>query len=339
MKKDEAFKWLMVHTVCLDGITLLLVDEETSGIKHGPCFEQERKEAHAFFRKGSFDKAEADRLFGRWRPWRERLEKINREPENQLTAAQKRYEINLSKEDFKKAIFIDFEGFMNKPPALIGYLYDQKFVQIIFDDALKPAALAKGLPVREGKVEVANLLMFAKHEGRRIVAYTQFDKNVAFEQFGVDLSPVYADARLIAVKWLRRLKSTHPTWRETHPNWDIEKTPKSFLELIGYDRPPHLGLEKTTSRIKHVRDQLITWGSFEKAVILSRRQACAIQDQLTFFGERDAVSFCVVRSSNVGTLNVNQTFDFQSCLSPAHAMSKLFDVRHCVVASVDCLIG
>ena len=181
-----------------------------------------------------------------------------------LTAAQKRYEMNLSKEDFKKAIFIDFEGFMNKPPALVGYLYDQKFVQVVFDDALKPAALAKGLPVREGKVEVANLLMLAKYEGRRIVAYTQFDKNVVFEQFGVDLSPVYADARLIAVKWLRRLKSTHPTWWKTHPNWDIEKTLKSFLELIGYDRPPHLGLEKTTSRIKHVRDQLIRWGSFEK---------------------------------------------------------------------------
>ena len=64
----------------------------------------------------------------------------------------------------------------------------------------------------KGKMEVASLLMLAKYEGRRIVAYSQFDKIVAFERFGVDLSPVYADARLIAVKWLKKLKSTHPKW-------------------------------------------------------------------------------------------------------------------------------
>jgi hypothetical protein len=177
-----------------------------------------------------------------------------------LTSEQKRYETSLTREDARAAFYIDFEGFMNKLPTLMGYCCDRHFVQVVFDRALQSAASAKGLSVQEGQTAVANLLRRAKGEGRRIVAFSQFDKNVSFDELGVDLSPVYADARLIARQWLKQLKRHHPNWHKTSPNWDIDRKLKSFLELIGYHRPIHLGIEKTTSRIKHVKDQLnCTW--------------------------------------------------------------------------------
>jgi hypothetical protein len=176
------------------------------------------------------------------------------------TPEQKRYESRLPHGDSKTAIYIDFEGFMSKPPTLVGWCCDQHFAQVVFDRALQSAAYAKGLPVQEGYRAISNLLARAKGERRRIVAFSQFDKNVAFNELGLDLSPVYADARLIGVQWLKRLKRRHPNWRSTNPNWDIDRNLKSFLELIGYHRPIHLGIEKTTSRIKHVKDQLITRG-------------------------------------------------------------------------------
>ena len=117
--------------------------------------------------------------------------------------------------------------------------------------------------MQEGRAAVADLLARAKRERRRIVAYSQFEKNVSFDKLGVDLSPVYADARFIAVKWLRQLKRRHPNWKQTNPNWDIGRNLKSFFDLIGYRRPIHLGIEKTTSRIKHVKDQLIARETFD----------------------------------------------------------------------------
>jgi hypothetical protein len=51
-----------------------------------------------------------------------------------------------------------------------------------------------------------HLLKRSIDENRRFIAYTQHEKNVTKFHFGVDLSPVYADARMIAVKWLNRVK-------------------------------------------------------------------------------------------------------------------------------------
>ena len=63
----------------------------------------------------------------------------------ELTPEQKLYESSLSRVESKTAIYIDFEGFMNKSPTLIGYCCEADFVQVVFDRALQSAALAKGL--------------------------------------------------------------------------------------------------------------------------------------------------------------------------------------------------
>jgi hypothetical protein len=87
----------------------------------------------------------------------------------ELTPEQKGYESSLSREELKKAIYIDFEGFEDRPPTLLGCRVDRHFVQVVFDRTLQSAASAKGLFVADSKTTVADLLTRAKHERRRCV--------------------------------------------------------------------------------------------------------------------------------------------------------------------------
>jgi hypothetical protein len=88
--------------------------------------------------------------------------------QSHLTPQQKTYESSLTNDETLRAIYIDFEGFTNQPPTLVGYYLDQYFIQVVFDSALTSAALAKELAVHDGKTTVANLLSLAT-ERRRIV--------------------------------------------------------------------------------------------------------------------------------------------------------------------------
>ena len=54
-----------------------------------------------------------------------------------LNKELKRFFSNATKEEVKKGVFIDFEGFEDKHPTLIGVLIENEFTQIIFDKNLK----------------------------------------------------------------------------------------------------------------------------------------------------------------------------------------------------------
>jgi hypothetical protein len=69
--------------------------------------------------------------------------------------------------------------------------------------------------------------------------------------------PVYANARMIAVKWLNRIKKKQVNWKREHPNWNIERGLKQFFALTEYYRPSHLGVQKSTKRIRDVKNMLV----------------------------------------------------------------------------------
>lgn len=196
----------------------------------------------------------------------------------QLTPEQRQFERTLTARECQRAIYLDFEGFENAPPTLVGFCFDGRFEQVIFDRTLKSAASAKRLAVKDGSTSIARLRDRAVRESRRIVAFSQFDKNQAFDHFGVDLRPVYADARLIARRWLNRLKASDPNWRQTNPEWDIDLTLKEFFKLTGYRRPAHLGVQQTTQRIRSVKDQIVKRGSFEKLTPVAKAKWTKLLD-------------------------------------------------------------
>ncbi len=149
----------------------------------------------------------------------------------------------ITKEEAKRGIYIDFEGFEDKAPTMLGIQIDGKFTQVIFDERLEPAAKEKGLSVEKPKVFLANLIRQAKQESRRIFAYSQHENNIFREFYSLDLDPFYCDVRFVA----KKLKS------KKYPTYELKSRElKKYLEMIGFERPKNLGIQKSTKRIRDV---------------------------------------------------------------------------------------
>ena len=70
-----------------------------------------------------------------------------------LTPEDKRRKSSITAQEIEKAIYMDFEGFENKPPTLIGSFCEGEFSQIVFNSALRLAANAKEISVHQSDVE------------------------------------------------------------------------------------------------------------------------------------------------------------------------------------------
>lgn len=155
----------------------------------------------------------------------------------------------------ERAIYIDFEGFEEKSPTLIGILVEDEFEQAVFDPQLNEAAVAKGMRQASLKEEIPRLVERGKREERFFAAYSRHELNVIQEFAGIDLSDTYRDGRKIAKKWKSKFhKEAAAGCRSL----------KEYLSFIGYQRGAHLGERKSTSRIKAVKEMLEKRGEFEK---------------------------------------------------------------------------
>ena len=166
---------------------------------------------------------------------------------------QRKKEAKITSIEADNAIYIDFEGFEDKEPSIIGTLIGETFEQVVFDETLRLAAEINNLRFIPIEVYLTTLRDKAVAEGRRIVAYSSHEKTMFQQHANLDISAQYADARLIA-KVLRR---------KLEPDAPRPKALKEYFELIGYKRPTYLGERRTTSRIRAVADMLGKRKSFQ----------------------------------------------------------------------------
>ncbi len=165
-----------------------------------------------------------------------------------------RFEYSLTPEEVRRAIYIDFEGLMDRAPSLIGVAIGSKFYQVAIDEGLRLAADAKKIPVRPGDELVRDLLERAVREQRRIVAFSPCEKRICRKYYLIDLSPVYADANRIVKKWAVKV---YPGLKRR------PKSLKAYLRLIGYERATCLGERQAAQRIRAVRGMCMRRGSYE----------------------------------------------------------------------------
>jgi O-acetyl-ADP-ribose deacetylase (regulator of RNase III) len=158
-----------------------------------------------------------------------------------------------TQEEMERAIYIDFEGFTDKLPSLIGIQIEGNFQQVVFDESLKLAAKAKGLAVADFKAYIGSLIQQAQTEARLVVAYSEHEQNVIMEHAGIDISARYLDARKLAKLWKNKCLTAAPTGMGL----------KDFLAFIDYERPPYLGEQKSTKRLAAVASMLATKGSYD----------------------------------------------------------------------------
>lgn len=159
-----------------------------------------------------------------------------------------------TQEEVERAIYIDFEGFMEKVPSFIGEQVEDEFRQVVFDDALRLAAEAKELNVVPFQEYMQALIQRAQTEARLIAAYSEHEQNVIKEYADLDISARYLDARKLAKHWKKRC----------HIDEKVGMGLKDFLVFIGYERPSCLGEQKSTKRLDAVASMLATKGSYDE---------------------------------------------------------------------------
>jgi hypothetical protein len=161
--------------------------------------------------------------------------------------AQHKKERTLSSDEARRAIYIDFEGFTDKPPCLVGIAIEDRFEQIVLDERLTLAAQSKGLRLMDGGEFAASLLDRAIIESRRIIAFSSHEKSVLKNFHRTEVDAVYADARMIAKKLRKQF---------SYPVGEPPRDLKSYLSYIDFERGDYLGLRKSTSRLRAVIDML-----------------------------------------------------------------------------------
>ena len=158
-------------------------------------------------------------------------------------------------EQARRAVFFDFEGFADRPPALLGVAIEGKLQQVVLDPKLEQAADAKGLQVSSLHKEALRLQNIAKNEDRLLVAFTRHELKVCWDFCQVDLGPYYWDAH----------KAARPWRRVHHPEHASE--PRDLLHyfrVVGLEPPQHHGVKKTTARLKAVIEQLQRHGEYNR---------------------------------------------------------------------------
>jgi hypothetical protein len=149
--------------------------------------------------------------------------------------------------DLQKAIFLDFEGYIDAPPSLGGVLFNGVFQQFVLTDVLSGTT-------HDGRVDYLSIEEFLQFWSKFIiendlilVGYTSRELSV-FEDYGHDqMKHHYYDAHKVLKKWINR---NH--YKDRPDKFDLESV------LIFFDYPlKKFGNRQTTQRIRHMEQQLI----------------------------------------------------------------------------------
>lgn len=153
----------------------------------------------------------------------------------------------ISRPEALGAIYIDFEGCQGEPPSLMGILQEDAFEQIVLSQELASAAEAKGLRAASGAAVLEGLLACALQEGRRICAFSEHELHAAREHWGIDLEPVYVNARPVVKRW----------WNRVQPGErPLEWSQEALERAMGILRPQNLRSGHAARRLRDVRTQL-----------------------------------------------------------------------------------
>lgn len=169
----------------------------------------------------------------------------------------------ISTKEAERGIYIDFEGFEEKPPTLLGILIDNHLEQVVLDPEMELVAAARGHRLCSLDAEARRLLKLSSDEQRLIIAYSQHERKQIVTYAQIDIGGHYRDARMIAKRWRITLHLDKPL---------AGNGLKDFLEFIDFSRRSHLGQRKSTKRIRAVRDGIRAKHSYHALTAVQKAQ-------------------------------------------------------------------
>lgn len=151
----------------------------------------------------------------------------------------------------RRALYIDFEGRIGKPPVLLGVLHGTRYQVFVLDEAFGPLARSNAIPDASVRVcslddAVAEVVRLAgAGRGRRIVAFSEHELQMVREHT-VTLADAFATSYLNVLaefrRWYNRTRQTRPlesfgldaceTWTGYHRPAPAECAPADLLRRL-----------------------------------------------------------------------------------------------------------
>lgn len=189
---------------------------------------------------------------------------------------------SISPIDWKRAMYIDFEGRVKDPESFLGVACEGKWIVYILEPLLWSAAThghIKGRVIATTRTDAFRLIRSrAESESRVIAAWSQR------EQDAIQRTPEFSEedrdwwqANLIdakkPAKKMARLLGIHIEERKSSRTGNINKNSlASYLKATGYQVPRLHGPNNSAQRILYVRNQIISKGSFENITSTAKRK-------------------------------------------------------------------
>jgi hypothetical protein len=173
---------------------------------------------------------------------------------------QWRYSNRITGREANRAIYFDFEGRMNEPPALMGVYAGGWFRHFVFDAGLTPLAKSSreaGERVFRRRIADAveeQLLRPSESEDRRLVAFSEHELRCIHSSVGPEIAARVAhrflNARTFASAWVNRDRRD---LREQLESATLE----NFARICDFEWPAEYDLEPAVV-IKRLRARLAT---------------------------------------------------------------------------------
>jgi hypothetical protein len=179
----------------------------------------------------------------------------------------------ISLADWKRAIFIDFEGRVKDPPSLLGHACDSVWSVYVIEPELWSAARhghARGRVVAESiQVALTELRNRAEREKRLIVAWSMREIDAIKETQGLTSDDYkwwenhLLDAKKFAKPMARQLKIDIRPRISSSSGKENRNPLASYMDAVNYKVPSLHGPNNAAQRILYVRKQILAKGSFE----------------------------------------------------------------------------
>lgn len=180
-----------------------------------------------------------------------------------------------------RAVYIDFEGFQDEPPVLLGRLKEYSFSQLVVDPEYKPVAYPSNCTYREFTEAIENTVELCHDESRVLIGFSRTEVQKIENFAGIDVRPIYRDAHKIAKRWINRV----------HGCVMDESAFDQFMEFLGYEKPKHFGDQKVTHRLRGVRNGLQARGTYEDLTAVQKAKWTKLlkYNRVDCLGMRDLV--------------------------------------------------
>jgi hypothetical protein len=159
----------------------------------------------------------------------------------------------LTAQEAKNAIYIDYEGNIKLPPTLLGWYVDGEYKASILEplfETCKNRYKAKGIHVEDHAQLALKLIQKAEDEGRLIVSWSEHD----YLLMNKVLRP--SDGERLKVIYRNAIRTARPWYKQKNGTLLGKASLEFFEDLLGFHVPERFGRGLVGNSLRLIRGQI-----------------------------------------------------------------------------------